>query len=190
MGNTFICYSVLNQPYPVPSPINHFSSSAAFVHDDDLLGLRRPNIELLITALLDDASSLVYCPDSMINFTTIEIPSSGVVPFEAQQIGKRPSIRCRLMHTNLAIDFLFISCSNGSIRGCGASGNSMPGRWRHWGHCDVVDNDTGAPSGILILPSITAGIKSWTFATLPSQRKSFYIKHQFGPSSFHQYMYA
>lgn len=91
MGNTFICYSVLNQPYPVPSPINHFSSSAAFVHDDDLL-LRRPNIELLITALLDDASSLVHCPASMINFTTIEIPSSGVVLFEAQQIGKRPSL--------------------------------------------------------------------------------------------------
>lgn len=166
------CYDVSTIQSSVS--INHFllwfDAWTAFVHDGDLL---RPNIELLITAL--DAGSRVHCPASLINFTMIEMSSGGVVLFDAQQIGNGLG-RSFLSAARIG-SILFISRWNRSIRGCGASSNWMPGCWRHWGHC-VVDNDTRAPFGILIL-SPTAEIKNWTFATLPSQRKSFYLEQLF-----------
>jgi hypothetical protein len=72
------------------------------------------------------------------------------------------------------VAFCCVCNSIRSIRGCGTSDHRVQGWWRHWIHCVVVDKDTNAPSGILILSSnYRVKFKSWTFATLPSECKSF-----------------
>ena len=72
------------------------------------------------------------------------------------------------------VAFCCVCNSIRSIRGCGTSDHRVQGWWRHWIHCVVVDKDTNAPSGILILSSnYRVKFKSWTFAALPSECKSF-----------------
>ncbi|EFX87551.1 hypothetical protein DAPPUDRAFT_235259 [Daphnia pulex] len=138
-----------------------------FVHDDDLL-LRRPNIELLITALLDDAGSLVHCPASMINFTTIEIPSSDgvVLLFEAQQIAAQ-------MDQFEGVVLAATQCRVADV-------------------IEAIVSSTMTPVlrlEFLFCPPSLPGLKAERLQ-LYRLNASHLIQHQFEPSSFHQYMYA